>query len=90
MACAHPDAVDDVLRDRRKPSQGGSASAPPRGIEPRAPTAFLPKGWPSRRELRASRRESEVHGHVVEAAKSLRSKKFETCANAPRAGIRRV
>jgi len=59
MACAHPDAVDDVLRDRRKPSQGGSASAPPRGIEPRAPTAFLPKGWPSRRELRASRRESE-------------------------------
>ena len=60
MACAHRDPGDEVLRDRRKPSRGGSAGAPPRGIEPRAPTAILPKGRPSRRELRASRRESEL------------------------------
>ena len=52
MACAHRDAVDDVLCGRRKPSRGGSAGAPPRGVEPRAPTAILPKGWPSRRDDR--------------------------------------
>ena len=60
MACAHRDPGDEVLCGRREPSQGGSAGAPPRGIEPRPLTAVLPKGWPSRRELRASRRESEL------------------------------
>ena len=59
MASARLDPVDDVLCDRQEPSRGGPAGAPPRGIEPRALTAVLPTGWPSRRVV-TSRRGAEI------------------------------